>query len=73
MRGVNGVVIMADPATNMEIERRIAAVRENLRQLTEQATAFSGAADESRTADRIAEQEARLAELLTEQSEAAKA
>jgi hypothetical protein len=63
---------MVDQATTLEIERRIAAVRDNLRQLTEQATAFSGAADEARTADRITEQEARLAELLTEQSDAAK-
>ena len=55
-----------------EIERRIAAIRDNLRQLTEQAAAFSGAADESRTADRIAEQEARLAALLQEQADAAK-
>ena len=47
-----------------ELDERIAAARENLRQLTEQATSFSGAADESRTEDRIAQQEAKLAELL---------
>jgi hypothetical protein len=34
--------------------------------LVEQASAFSGAADEARTADRIAEQEAQLAALLKE-------
>lgn len=55
-----------------EIERRITAVRGNLRDLTEQATAYSGAADETRTADRIAEQEQLLADLLNEQTEAAK-
>lgn len=63
---------MTDQAIIEEIERRIAAVRDNLRQLTEQAAAFSGAADESRAADRIAEQEARLAELLQEQAESEK-
>ena len=55
-----------DTAALAEIERRIAAIRENLRQLVEQAAAYSGAADESRNADRIADQEARLAQLLKE-------
>ena len=49
-----------------EIERRIAIVRDNIRQLTEQAAAFSGAADESRNADRIADQEAELQRLLAQ-------
>ena len=49
-----------------EIEDRIAIVRDNLRQFTEQAAAFSGAADEGRAADRIAEQEAELQQLLAE-------
>jgi hypothetical protein len=47
-----------------EIDQRIAVVRDNLRELVEQAAAYSGAADESRNADRIADQEAKLAELL---------
>ena len=47
-----------------EIEDRIAIVRDNIRQLTEQAAASSGAADESRNADRIAEQEAELLRLI---------
>ena len=51
-----------------ELGGRIAAVRDNLRQLVEQAAGHSGAADESRTADRIAEQEALLASLLKEQA-----
>lgn len=38
-----------------EIENRIAILRDNIRQLTEQAAASSGAADEQRNADRIAE------------------
>jgi uncharacterized small protein (DUF1192 family) len=37
-----------------EIEDRIAILRDNIRQLTEQAAASSGAADEARNADRIA-------------------
>jgi hypothetical protein len=57
---------MTDAATLMELNKRIAAIRDNLRQLIEQATAFSGAADEARTADRIAEQETQLAALLKE-------
>ena len=47
-----------------EIERRIAIIRENLRELIEQAAAYSGAADEERNADRIADQEAKLETLL---------
>ena len=47
-----------------EIEDRIAIVRDNIRQLTEQAAGSSGAADESRNADRIADQEAELQRLI---------
>ena len=57
---------MTDAATLIELNKRIAAIRENIRELIEQATAYSGAADEARTADRIAEQEAQLAALLKE-------
>ena len=39
-----------------ELEERIAIVRDNIRQLIEQASAFSGAEDEDRNADRIAQQ-----------------
>ena len=49
-----------------ELDERIAVVRDNIRQLTEQAAAISGAEDETRVADRIAEQERLLAELLKE-------
>jgi predicted RNA-binding protein len=55
---------MADPETLAELDQRIAIVRGNLRELVEQAAAYSGAADEARTADRIADQEAKLAALL---------
>ena len=49
-----------------EIDERIMALRENLRELIEQAAAYSGAADEDLMSRRIAEQEAEL-ELLTRQ------
>jgi septal ring factor EnvC (AmiA/AmiB activator) len=60
---------MERPMTDLalsEINRRIEILRDNLRQLTEQATAFSGAADEERTSDRIAEQQDELDRLLEE-------
>jgi hypothetical protein len=47
-----------------ELDDRIAILRDNIRQLTEQAAAASGAADESRNADRIAEQDAELQRLI---------
>ncbi len=55
---------MTDLAALSEVERLIQVIEDNLRQLQEQAAAYSGAADEERNADRIAEQEAKLAELL---------
>jgi hypothetical protein len=54
--------------TIAEIDHRIAIVRDNLRELVEQAAAYSGAADEELMSQRIAEQEAQLA-LLTKQRE----
>jgi hypothetical protein len=52
-----------------EIERRIAIVRDNLRELVEQAAARSGAKDETLAADRIAQHEAEL-DRLTKQRDA---
>ena len=49
-----------------ELDERIAEVRDNIRELTEQAAALSGAGDEAHAADRIAEQEVLLTELLKE-------
>ena len=49
-----------------ELERRIAIVRDNIRQLIEQAAAFSGAEDEERNADRIAQQTEELDRLIKE-------
>jgi hypothetical protein len=57
---------MSDSAKLIELDERIAAIRENIRELIEQAAAYSGAEDETRTADRIAEEEAQLAALLKE-------
>jgi hypothetical protein len=56
----------ADPATIAELEQRIAILRDNLRELVEQAAAYSGAADEGRAADRIADQQAKLDDLIAE-------
>jgi hypothetical protein len=47
-----------------ELDDRIAILRDNIRQLTEQAAAFSGAADEARNADRIANQQDELDKLI---------
>ena len=55
---------MADTATLAELDAAIAAVSDNIRELIEQATAYSGAADEERNADRIAAQQAKLHALL---------
>jgi hypothetical protein len=63
---------MADEAALAEIDREIAIVRDNLRQLTEQAAAQSGAADESLAAERIAQQEELLASLLKQRDTLAK-
>jgi hypothetical protein len=62
---------MADRSTLSlpELEDRIAILRDNIRQLVEQAAASSGAADESRNADRIAEQEAELQRLVAQRDE----
>ncbi len=43
-----------------EIDARIAIARNNLRDLVEQAASYSGAADEERMSQRIADQEAKI-------------
>ncbi len=55
---------MSDNETLGQLDIRIALIRENLHELIEQAAAYSGAADEKRNADRIAEQEEKLEALL---------
>lgn len=57
---------MADSARIAELDQRIAAIRDNIRQLVEQAAGFSGAADDELAADRIAQQESQLTALLKE-------
>ena len=57
---------MSNSRSLAEIERAIQIVEDNLRQLQEQAAAYSGAADEERNAARIADQEAKLDALLKE-------
>jgi hypothetical protein len=49
-----------------ELNDRIAILRNNIRQLTEQAAASSGAADEERTSARIAQQQSDLDDLIRE-------
>ena len=63
---------MPNDADLIEIDKRTAIIRDNIRQLIEEAAAFTGAADENRIADRIADQEARLAALLKEREALAK-
>ena len=47
-----------------ELEDRIAIARDNIRQLIEQAAAVSGAEDEDRNADRIAQQNEELERMI---------
>jgi hypothetical protein len=57
------------PLNLAEIEERIAAVRENLTELEEQAAAYSGGAVEELNAQRIADQEAQLERLMKQRDE----
>jgi hypothetical protein len=57
---------MTDPAALIALDERIATIRENIRELVEQAAANSGASDESLAADRIADYEAQLAAAIKE-------
>ncbi len=59
---------LSDP----DLADRIAILRDNIRQLTEQAAAQSGAANEERTADRLAAQTDELDGLLKEQTRRAR-
>lgn len=54
---------MSDPVDYSEINGRIAAVREEIRIITEQAAAETGGAVEERLSNRLAELEAELARL----------
>jgi hypothetical protein len=56
-------------ATLPELDSQIDAVRENIRELVEQAAGYSGAADDDLASTRIAEQEALLAQLVRRRDE----
>ncbi len=63
---------MPDKARLAELDEEIAAVRANLLELTEQAAAQSGAADEELAAERIGRQERLLASLQKQREELVK-
>ena len=56
-----------------ELADRIAILRDNIRQITEQAASQSGAADEDRNADRLAQSNDELDALLKEQERRSRA
>jgi hypothetical protein len=55
-----------------ELDGRIAMVRDNIRQLIEQAAALSGAEDEERAANRLAQQNDELDRLVKQRDALAK-
>ena len=55
--------------TSSELDTEIEVVRENIRELVEQAASYSGAADDEQASTRIAEQEALLASLVKERDD----
>lgn len=61
------------PGSLEEIDERISMVRENLRQLVEQAAGYSGNADDELVSRRISEQEAQLEVLTKRRAELASA
>jgi hypothetical protein len=61
------------PGSIEEIDARISTVRENLRELIEQAAARSGAADDELISERIAVQEQQLDTLMKRRAELAAA
>jgi len=61
------------PGSLEEIDKRISTVRENLRQLVEQAAGYSGSADDELVSRRIAEREAQLEVLTKKRAELASA
>jgi len=51
-----------------ELDQRIAILRDNIRELVEQAAGFAGAANDELAAGRISQQETLLASLLQERN-----
>ena len=61
---------MTNPSPSLaELGQRIAIARDNIRQLIEQAAALSGAEDEDRNADRIAQQQEELDRLVKQRDQ----
>jgi hypothetical protein len=60
---------MPSTLSTPELEDRIAILRDNIRQLVEQAAARSGGADEELLSDRIEKQTAELESLIAEHTE----
>ena len=54
---------MTEPSMT-ELEQRIAMLRQSINDLIERAAAYSGAEDDNRTADQLAEQQQALARLM---------
>jgi uncharacterized small protein (DUF1192 family) len=67
-----GRLTMDDTLSLAELDDRIAILRDNLRQLVEQAAGSSGAQDEERTAERIAQQTEQLNKLIAERDSRSK-
>jgi uncharacterized small protein (DUF1192 family) len=69
MASDKGETIMADLSSlsTAELADRIAILRDNIRQITEQAASQSGAADEERNAERLARLNDELESLIKEQ------
>jgi len=63
---------MDDTLSLAELDDRIAILRDNLRQLAEQAAGSSGAQDEERTAERIDQQTEQLNKLIAERDRRSK-
>jgi uncharacterized small protein (DUF1192 family) len=61
---MDNVMASNSSLSRSELDDRIAIIRDNIRQLTEQAAGSSGAADEARNADRIAQQNDELERLI---------
>jgi predicted RNA-binding protein len=64
---------MNDNLSVAELDDRIAILRDNLRQLVEQAAAASGSQNEERIADRITQQTEELDRLILERDSRARA
>jgi uncharacterized small protein (DUF1192 family) len=61
-----GAMPMPSNLSHSELDDRIAVLRDNIRQLIEQAASASGGQNEERTADRIAQQTDELDKLVAE-------